>query len=300
MNCIIPKAKVYSVGSHFIAVLPGYYKRKKKGKNKDYTIEVEGKRVDLKEKYTEVRKENSDKSKKDRNTTLVKEMAPLVGGIEEAEKIVEELNIKYNRNFSVRMVRLFRCARILYPTHFVTFTYDDKKHTPESFRKSLSQTLYNFSSRHGWKYIGVWEEGVENGRLHFHAIIRIPEGKMIGELFEKRDYDVINHKMQTTTQNTYFLERFGRTDFVEINTFVLSDTIKYLVKYLSKTNEYAVFSRGIKPFIEADILVEDILCYLDEENPGKVILADDFLCIQDGEVLGRACPEIIDKMRKTN
>lgn len=101
-------------------------------------------------------------------------------------------------------------------------------------------------------------ESEENGRLHFHAIIRIPEGKMIGELFEKRDYDVVNHKMQTTTQNTYFNERFGRTDFVEINTFVLGDTIKYLVKYLSKTNEYAVFSRGIKPFIEADLWVEDI------------------------------------------
>ena len=52
--------------------------------------------------------------------------------------------------------------------------------------------------------------------------------------------------------------------------------------------------------IEADILVEDIICTLGEDNPGKVILADDFLCIQDGEVLGRACPEIIDKMRKTN
>ena len=56
----------------------------------------------------------------------------------------------------------------------------------------------------------VWEKGDENGRLHFHAIIRIPEGKMIGELFEKRYYDVVNHKMQTTTQNTYFNERFGK------------------------------------------------------------------------------------------
>lgn len=300
MNSIIEGVKVYYDGSHFIAVLPGYYKGKKKGRNKDYTIEVEGKKVDLKETYNKVRKENSDKRKPERNTEMVRELAPLVGGVEEAKRFIEEQNIRYNRNFSVRMVRLFRCARILYPTYFVTFTYDDKKHAPESFKKSLSQTLYNFSSRHGWKYIGVWEKGDENGRLHFHAIIRTPEGKMIGDLFEKRDYDVVNHKMQTTTQNTYFNERFGRTDFVEINTFVLGDTIKYLVKYLSKTNEYAVFSRGIKPFIEADLWVEDIICYLDEDNPGKVILADDFLCIQDGEVLGKACPNIIDKMKKTN
>ena len=55
--------KFHNDGSHFIAVLPGYYKGKKKGRNKDYTIEVEGKKVDLKETYNKVRKENSDKSK---------------------------------------------------------------------------------------------------------------------------------------------------------------------------------------------------------------------------------------------
>ena len=63
MNSIIEGVKVYYDGSHFIAVLPGYYKGKKKGRNKDYTIEVEGKKVDLKETYNKVRKENSDKSK---------------------------------------------------------------------------------------------------------------------------------------------------------------------------------------------------------------------------------------------
>jgi len=74
----------------------------------------------------------------------------------------------------------------------------------------------------------------------------------------------------------------------------------YLVKYIEKSGKRLVFARGVLPFIEADILEEDILCVLDEDNPGKVILADDFLCIQEGEVLGKACPEIIDKMKKTN
>ena len=51
MNGIIEGVKVYFDGSHFIAILPGFYKGKKKGKNKEYLVEVDGKVVDLKEAY---------------------------------------------------------------------------------------------------------------------------------------------------------------------------------------------------------------------------------------------------------
>ena len=300
MNCIIPKAKIYSDGSHFIAKIPGYYKGKKKGKNKEYLVEVDGKTIDLKEVFNIKREENLDVKKKERDKAIIEELAPIMGGVDEAKAFVEMQNARVRRNLGKRMDLLHKRVRILYPNYFCTFTYDSSKVTAEQFRRKLMQTLYNFSSRYGWKYVGAWEEGGENGRIHFHALIRIPDGQMVGELYEVRDYDTRNHKMRTSYLNSYFTERFGRTDFQKINEHVLTDSVMYLVKYIEKSGKRLVFARGVLPFIEADILVEDIICTLGEDNPGKVILADDFLCIQDGEVLGKACPEIIDKMRKTN
>ena len=134
--------------------------------------------------------------------------------------------------------------------------------------------------------------------MHFHAIIRVPKGQMIGELVEKRDFDTRHKKMQTTVQNTYFNERFGRSDFKEINEHVLDEAINYMIKYIEKSGERLVYARGIKPYFKADILEEDIACLLDEDNPGKILLFDNFLCIKDGEVIGKVSPEVIDKMDK--
>ena len=36
--------------------------------------------------------------------------------------------------------------------------------------------------------MGVFEYGELNGSIHFHSLIYIPEGGMIGELVKKREY----------------------------------------------------------------------------------------------------------------
>lgn len=47
--------------------------------------------------------------------------------------------------------------------------------------------------------------------------INIPENSMLGTLNIVKDYDTISHKMQTSIQSSYFNERFGRSDFKEID-----------------------------------------------------------------------------------
>ena len=69
MNNIIEGVKVYYDGSHFIAILPGFYKGKKKGKNKEYLVEVGGKLVDLKETFNEESKLSSFKTEWFTNTS---------------------------------------------------------------------------------------------------------------------------------------------------------------------------------------------------------------------------------------
>ena len=69
---------------------------------------------------------------------------------------------------------------------------------------------------------------------------------MPGELKEKKIYNTKKHKMQITYQNTYFNERFGRSDFEEIDSrAMLGESIAYLTKYIEKTGEKIVYSKGL-------------------------------------------------------
>ena len=186
--------------------------------------------------------------------------------------------------------------------YFCTFTYDSEKHTEESFHKKLMNTLYHLSSRRGWRYMGAWERGELGDRLHFHALTYIPEGQLPGVLEEHEDYSTKRHRREKSSQNSFFNERFGRSDFSAVNNaYEVGDSIKYILKYISKNDERIVYSRGLKTYFVSDILDEDIICPMGDEEQGfKYILADDFTCIRDGEIMGKVCPEIIEKMPKSN
>ena len=162
--------------------------------------------------------------------------------------------------------------------YFVTFTYDPKKHTAESFRKKLRKCLSNLHTRRGWKYMGVFEEGFENGTLHFHALFYVPENEMIGRLVKKREYSTKRGKRHTRYGNTLFDENFGMSDFQEINPVLLKrgGTLRYLVKYLTKSNEKAVYSRVLPAEIYKEIADSDIAgTYLDFVT--KYVLFDDVI-----------------------
>ena len=100
-------------------------------------------------------------------------------------KYVLENIDKKQRNIWKRIKRFKRKAKMYRWNYFVTFTYDPKKHTVESFRKKLRKCLSNLHTRRDWKYMGVFEEGFENGTLHFHALLYVPENEMIGRLIKK-------------------------------------------------------------------------------------------------------------------
>ena len=74
-----------------------------------------------------------------------------------------------------------------------------------------------------------------------------------------------------------------------------------MLKYISKNDEKVVYSRGLRTYIVSDVLDEDILCKMgDEEHGYKYILASDFTCISDGEIMGKVNPEVIEKIPKVN
>ena len=215
----------------------------------------------------------------------------------EAEKKERE---RKKRNLVARRIRCARKANLQDFNYFVTFTYDDKLHTEDTFKRKLRTCLSRQCTRRGWRYIGVWERSPEKNRLHFHGIFAIPEGSMPGILFEKSDYNLNTHKMQTTVQNTYFNDTFGRSDFEPIDDRSgLYDALAYILKYIEKTGERIVYSKGLPQFFISDIMDNDIVCQIGWEDK-KLLLFDDFTCIDSGELIGTVSKDIIKGMRGTN
>ena len=151
----------------------------------------------------------------------------------------------------------------------MTLTYDSAIHTEDSFRKKLRTTLSHFCDRKGWRYIGVWERSPEKKRLHLK-------------------------------QNSFFAKRFGRNDFEKIeDKNRLGDALAYIMKYIEKSGEKIVYSRGLAQFFISDVMDEDIVCLYGMEEQ-KFLLYDDFGCWNEGEYIGQVSRETIAKMPKAN
>ena len=109
------------------------------------------------------------------------------------------------------------------------------------------------------------------------------------------------NRMQTTYQSSFFNKKFGRSDFKEINEQErrLGHALAYLMKYIEKTGEKIVYSKGLPQYFISDILEEDVVCRIGREDK-KLLLFDNFTCLDEGCVMGKVCPEVIEQMRKSN
>ncbi len=252
-----------------------------------------------KELFEELHQKHIDEKPNARNRKIVEGMLPYFKTREDTVNYVIAQLEKKARNLICRRLRLTRKTYLQTWSYFCTFTYDSKKHTEESFQKKLADCLKKRSYRQGWKYAGVWERS-KNKRLHFHGLFYIPEGQMIGELFPVKDYNTNTHQMQITHQNTYFNERFGRSDFDIIDSKeALGNSIAYLVKYIHKNEGKIVYSKGLPQFFISDIMDDDVVCKMGIGDR-KLLLFDHFHCVDNGEVIGEVSAEAIAKMPKSN
>lgn len=267
---------------------------------KQETTPKKARQMTKKELFNELYIKYIDHKKKERKKLIIQNMLPY---FENKESCISFVNTNFDRkqrNLICRRVRMVRKANLVNFNYFCTFTYDDKLHTEETFRKKLTMTLANFASKKGWKYMGVWERAPETKRLHFHGLFEIPNDTLPGELVEHSDYSFSSHRRTITIQSTYFNERFGRSDFKQIDSQQdMMKEISYICKYLEKTEEKIVYSKGLYQFFISDIMDEDIVCTIGQEDK-KLLLFDDFMCLDEGVLMGKVCPEVIAQMRKCN
>ena len=257
-------------------------------------------KVTRKQIFEELYQKYLDLKKSEKIAAICRDMRPLFKTDVGAESFVNSNYDRKCRNLIARRVRFVRKALNQEFNYFVTFTYDDKKHDEDSFKKKLRHTLGHLAHRKGWKYMGVWERGKKTNRLHFHGIFHIPDGTMPGMMMEVNDYSFSTRKRQITRQNSYFNERFGRSDFETIeDKQMLGGAIAYIVKYLEKTGEKIVYSKGLPQFFVSDIMEEDVACPFGLEDK-KLLLFDDFVCWDEGVSMGKVSKQTIAQMPKAN
>lgn len=257
--------------------------------------------VTRKEIFNELYSKYIDTKKTERKKIIVNEMQKYFKTKEQCENFVHLNFDRKERNLISRRVRMCRKANLANFNYFCTFTYDDNKLTEETFKKKLQGCFKMMCHRKKWKYMGVWERSPKTSRLHFHGLFNIPAGAMPGEIIEIKDYSTQLGKMQKTFQSSYFNSKFGRSDFKEIDEQErrLGNALAYLMKYIEKTGEKIVYSKGLPQYFISDILDEDIICTIGQEDK-KLLLFDDFTCIDEGEVIGKVNSNTIEQMRKSN
>ena len=123
---------------------------------------------------------------------------------------------------------------------------------------------------------------------------------MVGVLTEEKDYSTKTKRMQTTYQNSHFLKHFGRNDFKELPTQEdVIQSVRYLIKYIEKSNERLCFGGDLPTYFLSDILDDDIVCPIGIEDK-KALLFDNFNCWEDGCLIGTVSKETISELPKSN
>lgn len=252
-------------------------------------------RMTRREFFDELYEKSVEMPRAKRHDFLVKALLPYFPNRELVLHYVEIQMQRKLRNLVCRRVRVNRKVNLNEFNYFCTFTYNGKLLTEEEFRKKLRYCLSDLSRRQGWKYMGVWERSPKKKRLHFHGLFYIPEGTMPGRLVEVNDYSIASHRVQTTVQNTYFNDRFGRSDFQLLDPETQGQAVRYLLKYLEKSNERMVFSKNLPDHFVSDILDDDVVCGYGVDDR-KLLLRDDFKCFQDGEYMGIVSRAVIERL----
>lgn len=251
------------------------------------------------ELFEELYVKNMSLTRYRRKAEILKGMLPYFKTEEAAQTYVDTQMRRKIRNLIARRVRMMRKVNLQDFNFFVTFTFSDELHTEESFKSGLKSCLKNFSVRKGWKYVGVWERSPKKKRLHFHGLFYIPDGTMPGMLLDVNDYNFNTRRRQITHQNTYFNERFGRSDFEDLDLQNLGSAIAYIMKYLEKSGEKIVYSKGLPQYFISDIMDEDVVCPYGVDDK-KLLLYDDFNCWDEGCLVGRVSKDVIKQLRKSN
>ena len=131
-----------------------------------------------------------------------------------------------------------------------------------------------------------------------HYIVRQRLGLLYND--EESNQLISRDTYYERTPERDFNERFGRCDIELINDRTeMGSAMAYIMKYIEKSGEKIVYSRGLPQYFKSDILNDDVVCPIGMEDQ-KLLLFDNFSCFEDGVYIGEVSPEVINQMKKAN
>ena len=294
------KLKIYNDGSHWIGIIPtsnpnafkikkpetvfllkeeGYVKMTA-ANAEDPCLRITTPSEEFSILYNEFL-ENKSEIKKE---TFVSLLLPMFDDPDACAAFVEEKFANKKRAQFARSLRFKRKACLNNFSFFTTFTYSDEKCTFEQFDREIRIFFKNMANRYGWKVMMVPEFGAENNRFHFHALIRVPDKCSIPGVFnKKRCWNKKRKSMVMVVENSYFSDRWGKNDWQSFGSMDSNErkrSINYIIKYLTKSDNYAFYSRGIKTYLSSFVDDEDIYVPF-ERNSSKIVLFDNFHFVND-------------------
>ena len=265
--------RVYSDGNHMIAVPPTGIRRERKKKQtsgKDLSVAF----FDLAYRAAL----NAGIKEKDIQLWIADYMNEHYGTLDGYDATwVARMIERQKHNLYLRQRRFRQKAYLNQWNYFVTISYEDGRFdSEEDFRATLGRCLSNLHTRRGWNYMGVFEYGEENGRLHFHALVNVPDGEMVGSLTSTRRYSTKRKCWEESCENSFFRVRFGVNQFdaVRHQDIRSGKMVNYILKYLLKSGEKIVYSRGVPTDFLADLGDEEIAAEL-VDFVRKFVLFDD-------------------------
>ncbi|MBE6702123.1 MAG: hypothetical protein E7585_01765 [Ruminococcaceae bacterium] len=278
------RCRVYHDGCHYIAIAPGkrpyanWKPRPKKDHEKAFRELYRGTKMGYRQETENGVEYVPGMTGNEQKQYILETLQDTFGdAVDDWQEFVNQEFERERNNYCARAKRFRRKAFFNDWNYFVTFTYDDVKATEETFKQRLRRSLSNLHSRRDWTYMGCFERAEDTGRLHFHGLFHVPPGEMVGEIEERESYSTKQHKMQISCVNTWFEKRFGRNDFCPFTNDDIKrgTTLEYILKYIEKSGERIVYSRGIPSDEVANIAVEQ--CAAEYYNfVKKWILFDDW------------------------
>ena len=259
--------RVVHDGQHYVASAPGkrpyanWQRRPKKPHEIAFRELYRGTKMGLRQETADGVTYKAGMSNSEQRRYILETLQDTFGAIEDWDRFLDREFERERNNYFSRAKRFRRKAFLNTWNYFVTFTYDSEKASEDSFKARLRRCLSNLHTRRGWYYMGAFERS-PSGRLHFHGLFYVPPGEMVGDIYEREDYSTKTHRMQISHINTWFERRFGRNDFAPVSNDDIrrGPTLDYVLKYIEKTGERIVYSRGIPSDFMEEIEYDQCAC----------------------------------------
>lgn len=201
------------------------------------------------------------------------------------EYISDEIERKRQKASATRR-RFLRKGYLNKWTFFCTFT-NGQFESEKEFKEKLKKCLANYHTRHGWRYIGVWEKGDKTDRLHLHLVLYVPENGHIPGTFEEiKSYNFHKHRKLERNENSFFREAFGINDFQPISDFHAANgpVFEYMLKYCLKDEGDPFYGRGVPMEIEIDYVDGCVVLIVEVKGSKAYIMQRDLLVSEDVEI----------------